>query len=238
VHDANGVATDSRRLAAATLSYIYSDTHRYVRSISSEDGQRFAVSLRLSDPALGSAYSFWQLTSSLSRFVAMPWSLRGRPLHHALAVRFSVGISQGDLSNRHLYFLGGFQQGNAVNSVLNPAAAPLRILRGFTHNAFEGERFVLGTAEYRLPLWNVETGAWTLPLYLRRLHGAVYTDVGDAFTPGRRDFKLHAGAGAELRAEVVLGWILPTDLRLGCATGLEKSREAILDCYAALGGVF
>jgi len=55
------------------------------------------------------------------------------------------------------------------------------------------------------------------------LNGAVYTDVGDAFTFDRRDFKLHAGAGAELRAEVVLGWILPTDLRLGCARGLERS---------------
>jgi len=70
------------------------------------------------------------------------------------------------------------------------------------------------------------------------LNGAVYTDVGDAFTFDRRDFKLHAGAGAELRAEVVLGWILPTDLRLGCARGLERSPLAILDCYVALGGVF
>ena len=70
------------------------------------------------------------------------------------------------------------------------------------------------------------------------VHAAVYSDVGDAFTPGFHDFKLHAGAGAELRAEVVLGWILPTDLRLGCARGLENSPLAIVDCYAALGGVF
>jgi hypothetical protein len=66
----------------------------------------------------------------------------------------------------------------------------------------------------------------------------VYSDVGDAFTPGLHDFKLHAGAGVELRAEVVLGWILPTDLRFGCAHGLENTPAAILDCYAALGGVF
>jgi len=85
---------------------------------------------------------------------------------------------------------------------------------------------------------DVDVGAWTLPIYLRRLNGAVYTDVGDAFTFDRRDFKLHAGAGAELRAEVVLGWILPTDLRLGCARGLERSPLAIFDCFLALGGVF
>ena len=66
--------------------------------------------------------------------------------------------------------------------------------------------------------------------------------MGDAFDArGARTptpFRLHAGAGAELRAEVVLGWILPTDLRVGCARGLEDSRLAILDCYAALGGIF
>jgi hypothetical protein len=114
----------------------------------------------------------------------------------------------------------------------------VRILRGFANDAFRGEAYALGTAEYRFPIWDVEAGAWTLPLYLRRLHAAVYTDVGDAFTPRFHDFKLHAGAGVELRAEVVLGWILPTDVRLGCARGLESSRYAILDCFAALGGVF
>jgi Tol biopolymer transport system component len=233
-----GVVTDSGRLAAARITYAYSDARRFVRSISREEGQAFSVTLRLSDPALGSSYSFWQLGTSLSGYFALPWSSRGVPLHHALALHGELGISRGDLSNRHLYFLGGFQQANLANALLNPGTGPLRILRGFTHDAFVGEAYALGSAEYRFPLWDVETGAWTLPVYLRRLHAAVYTDVGDAYTPGRHDFKLHAGAGAELRAEVVLGWILPTDLRLGCARGLESSRAAILDCYVALGGEF
>ncbi len=239
VHDNPlGVVTSPGRLAAATLSYAYSDARRFVRSISTEQGQRFQARLRVSDPALGSDYSFWQLSTSVSRYLALPWAVQGRPLHHALALRASFGISRGDLSNRHKYFLGGFQQGNSISSILNPANAPTRVLRGFQGDAFEGEAYALGTAEYRFPIWNVETGAWTLPIYLRRLHGAVYTDVGDAFTPGRHDFKLPAGAGAELRAEVVLGWVLPTALRFGCARGLENTQFAILDCYAALGGIF
>jgi len=233
-----GVQTAAGRLAAATLTYSYSDARRFVRSISSEEGQRFAVSVRLSDPALGSSFSYWQAGTSASKYFALPWTWRGRPLHHALALRASFGISRGDLSNRHLYDLGGFQQDDPVRSVLNPTSGSGRILRGFRLNAFSGTAYTLGTAEYRFPLWNVELGAWTLPFYLRRLHAAMYTDVGDAYTPGRRDFHLHAGAGAELRAEVVLGWVLPTDLRFGCARGLENSPLAILDCYAALGGVF
>src|SRR5438552_9210036 len=232
-----GVPTSPGLLAAATLTYSWSDVRRFVRSISSERGQRFALSLRLSDPALGSQFSFWQATTSASKFFALPWSTRGVPWHHALALRGSFGVSNGDLSNRHDFFLGGFQQGDLVRSVLNPAAGTPR-LRGFARDSFHGTAYALGTAEYRFPLFDVETGAWTLPVYLRRLHAAVFADVGDAFTFSRHDFHLHTGAGAELRAEVVLGWILPTDLRFGCARGLESGPVAILDCYAALGGVF
>jgi hypothetical protein len=226
------------RLAATTLTWSYSDARRFVRSISSEQGQRLSVSLRVSDRAVGSEFSFWQLSTTVSRYLLMPWSSSGLPLHHALALRASFGISRGDLSRRHLYFLGGFQQGDPIRAVLYPTAVPARTLRGFVTDAFYGEMYALGSAEYRFPLWNVETGAWTLPLYLRRFHAALFTDVGDAWTAGKRNFALHAGAGAELRAEVVLGYILPADLRFGCARGLERSDVAILDCYAALGGVF
>jgi len=233
-----GVPTSPGLLAAASLTYSWSDTRRFVRSISSEQGQRFVLSLRLSDPALGSRFSFCQATAAATKFFALPWNSHGVPWHHALALRGSFGVSHGDLANRHDFFLGGFQQGNPVRAVLNPATAPLRILRGFVGDAFHGTAYALGTAEYRFPIYDVETGAWTLPVYLRRLHGALYTDVGDAFRFEGRDFQLHAGAGAELRAEVVLGWILPTDVRLGCARGLESGPLAIVDCYAALGGVF
>jgi hypothetical protein len=233
-----GVPTSPGLVAAATLTYSWSDVRRFVRSISSERGQRFAVSLRLSHPALGSEFSFWQATTSASKFFALPWSTRGVPWHHALALRGSFGVSNGDLSNRHDYFLGGFQQGDLARSVLNPAAAPVRILRGFVGDAFHGTAYALATAEYRFPLFDVETGPWTLPVFLRRLHAALFADAGDAFTFSRHDFHVHVGAGAELRAEVVLGWILPTDVRLGCARGLESGPLAILDCYAALGGVF
>jgi hypothetical protein len=233
-----GVPTSPGLLGAATLTWSFSDAKRFVRSVSAEQGQRFAVALRVSDRALGSDFSFWQTTASASKFLAMPWSTRGVPWHHVLALRGSFGASGGDLSNRHDYFLGGFQQADVVRSVLNPASAPVRILRGFVRDAFHGTAYALGTVEYRFPMLDVDVGAWTLPVYLRRLNGAVYTDVGDAFTFDRRDFKLHAGAGAELRAEVVLGWVLPTDLRLGCARGLERSPLAIFDCYLALGGVF
>ena len=81
------VATAPGLLAAATLTYSYSDARRFVRSISSEEGARFALAFRVADPVLGSDFKFWQLSASASKFFALPWNTRGVPWHHALALR-------------------------------------------------------------------------------------------------------------------------------------------------------
>src|SRR5205085_962449 len=141
-------------IAAALASYVYTDARRFVRSVSSEQGQRFAITARVAHPALGSDFNFRQVSASYARFFALPWRASGTPLHHVFAARVAGGVARGDQNERHLFSLGG------------------------------------------------------------------------------------SGSGAELRAEVVLGYILPTDVRLGCAHGLERSPSSILDCYAALGGVF
>jgi len=242
----NGDNPPDGLLAATSLSYVYSDARRFVRSISAEQGQRFALTARVAAKPLGSDFTFGQLSASYARYFLLPWRKDDGPLHHVFAVRLAGGGARGDLSERHLFELGGFDAGDPVRSILNPVSAPVRILRGFVGGAFSGEAYVLGTFEYRLPLLEVETGAWTLPIYLRRLHASVFSDVGDAWMPfddgpfraASYPFQLHAGAGLELRAEVVLGYVFPTDVRVGCAHGLENSSVSILDCYAALGGVF
>ena len=246
--DPFGLAAPDGLIAAAQVSAAYSDAKRFVRSVSLEQGQRASVAFRVADPALGSDFAFRQLTGSVSKYLALPFTREGRPLHHVLAARLSGGIAKGDLARRHLFELGGFDAGDPVQAILNPANAPVRILRGFRAGSFYGEAFALATLEYRFPIASIETGAWTLPFYVRRLDGALFSDVGDAWNPfdekgpSRRllpsKFALHAGAGAELRLEMILGYFLPTDVRFGCARGLEQSSLAILDCYAALGGVF
>ena len=237
-NSAVGDRPPSGTIAALTLQAAYSDARAFVRSVSAEEGRKLSLTFRVADPALGGDFAFRQLVASFSTYLALPWTFHDRPLHHALALRLSGGVSRGDLGGRHLYSLGGFDTGDWIHALINPQSAATRVLRGFSRDAFGGESFALGTLEYRFPIADLEFGPWTLPLYLRRLHAALFSDAGDAFTVGRHDFQLRASAGAELRAEVVLGWYLPTQVRGGCARGLTGGPAAIWDCYAVLGGIF
>ncbi len=221
-----------------TLQLAYSNAFRFAHSISAERGLAFAITFRVADPALGSDFAYRQFTGAFTKYLAMPWTWNGEPLHHAFALRLAGGVARGDLSDRHLFSLGGFGASNPIDTLINQTTAPVTVLRGFIPGAFAGEAYALGTLEYRFPLLDVERGAWTLPVYLRRLHAAIFSDAGDAFTLRRHDFRLHAGAGAELRAELVLGWYLPSTFRLGCAHGVTRSPETIWDCYTTLGGIF
>ena len=234
----SGARPPGGNLAALTLQAAYSDARKFVRSVSAEEGRKLSVTFRVADPALGSDFAFRQLGASFATYLALPWTLRDRPLHHALALRLSGAVSRGDLSQRHLYALGGFDTGDWIHAITSPQSAGARVLRGFTRGAFSGEAYLLGTLEYRFPIADVEAGPWTLPFYFRRLHAALFSDAGDAFTLRRGDFQLRASAGAEVRAEVILRWYLPTEVRAGCARGLTGGAEAIWDCYAVLGGIF
>jgi outer membrane protein assembly factor BamA len=102
-------------------------------------------------------------------------------------------------------------------------------LRGYTVGSLLGNGFLLGNVELRFPLFRPELGRTTWPIFLRRIHGAVFLDAGDAFeiggnppTPSHRlaASTLQFGAGGELRLELFLAYYLPIELRLGVARGL------------------
>jgi outer membrane protein assembly factor BamA len=102
-------------------------------------------------------------------------------------------------------------------------------LRGYPSGAFGGTGLVLGNVELRFPIARPGSGRGTWPLFLRRVHGALFFDAGETFDlRGQVRFAGHAfdarrlllAAGAELRLEVVLGYYLRTDVRIGFARSL------------------
>ncbi len=210
-----------------TLGAAYGSALRFVRSISAEEGGLLSLRVRYASPDLGGDQRFATARFSASEYLRLPFTR-----HVVLALRGSLGGSSGTLARRQPFSLGGFSAPDLSGIVAGalgggfPGLADE--LRGYPAGAFEGATLVSTTSELRFPLFAPQTGYSTWPLFLRRLHGAIFLDGGAVF--GTRDGAmgrrlgaldlLRFGAGAEIRLEVVLGYYLRTDVRLGFARGL------------------
>jgi hypothetical protein len=213
-------------LSEAALSAAYSDSRRYAHSISTEEGRDLTLRLRYAGAATGSDYQLWRARASWAEFTRVPFTR-----HVVLATRLSGAISHGSLGGAPPYSLGGIPSTDLLALTTLQAFSPSDQLRGYPAGLFEGNGTVSASVELRFPLVAPGLGHSTWPIFLRRVHGALFADLGEAFVQGTErgyggpDFhwkRLRVGAGAELRLETALAYWLLTDIRLGVARGLGK----------------
>jgi len=133
--------------------------------------------------------------------------------------------------------LAGLTRDDLTNALVDRSVVQGTLMRSTIHmvSAADYEQALGTLIETVSRLLDVETGAWTLPVYLRRLHASIFSDVGDAWMPfddgpfraASAPFRLHAGAGAELH-------VLQ---RSRHAIAYAKGTEAIADLLVAAGAV-
>jgi hypothetical protein len=212
-------------LSEASVTASYTDTRRFVRSISPEEGRSANLALGLAGPGIGSDYRLARLRGSVAQYLPL-W----RPGHVVLALQLAGGLADGTIGGRAPFTVGGIGSADLLSLLLGSAgpASPNQ-LRGYPLGAFGGTGFGLGNFELRFPLVAPTRGYSTWPVFLRRVHAAVFMDTGETFDrPGQVVIaghpasieELRFSAGAELRLEIVLGYSLRTDLRLGAARPL------------------
>ncbi len=210
-----------------TAGAAYGSALQFAHSISAEEGGLLSLRLRYAHPSLGGDLRYLTARLSGARYLRIPWTR-----HVVLALHGSLGLSSGSLPGRDPFSLGGIPRPDLmslVNSALGGAfPAQADELRGYPSGAFAGPTLVSTTTELRFPMFAPQLGHSTWPLFLRRVHGALFLDAGAAFytrdgAMGRRLGnleRLRFGAGGELRLEVLLGYQLIADVRLGVARGL------------------
>jgi hypothetical protein len=217
---------DDGLLTEATLAAAWTDARRYAFSISQEEGRTIALKLRLATPKLGGDYTLWRARASWSEYLRIPWTR-----HVVLAARLSGALARGSLGGSAPFSLGGMAQPSLIDLFLLQSFSPADQLRGYPAGRLGGFGIALLNLELRAPLLSPGLGWSTWPLFLRRIHGALFADLGEAFTQGTErgylgyDFhwkRLRLGVGAELRLETVFAYWLLTDLRLGVARGMGK----------------
>ncbi|HEX2658463.1 MAG TPA: hypothetical protein VHU40_09330, partial [Polyangia bacterium] len=201
--------------ASFNLGWSFSNAHAWNRSISYQEGRTLALNLGAANPGLGGKYRTVSADWTWREYTTMPWAKL-----HVLGLLYAGGISVGDHQN---YFgLGGFQSQDLVRALFYQRRQCCLFLRGYPVNAVQGNQFHLFSAEYRFPLLLIEKGYSTFPLYLRQIHMALFTDVGNAFNGDLSWHGWRTGVGGELRLNFRLGYYFETLLQFGVAKGLSK----------------
>ncbi len=224
--DAYIAALPTRGLFSSVgAGWSWSKGSSYALSISPERTRTLAASIELTPWWLGSttfddqnapvAFNQLQLTGEWREYRTAPWLA-----NHAFAWKLAAGATVGDRFAYGTYRLGGSFSENGITVV----PSEWRMLRGYYPASDSGEWFWQASGEYRFPIWYVDRGVGTFPLFVKHVSGAVLVDAGNAFddAAGAGLDQTLLGVGAELRLYTIWGYGNGSYLRGGYAFGLTQ----------------
>jgi outer membrane protein assembly factor BamA len=215
--DISPIFPEDGNLSWISFGWYGSNARRYINSISYTDGLSGTLSLRLSHPNIGSSVQVTEVRFGMRAYLPV-----AREWRHVLAFGLQGGLALGDRRRRTIFSVGGLPMSDPIEDAYFGYRYGGLYLRGYPSNAFSGWLYALGSVEYRLPIFEIEKGILTLPVYLRRLHACAFVDVGGASPNGIDTNIAKVGVGGELRLDMLLGYYLPMTLRLGYGRGLSE----------------
>jgi sugar lactone lactonase YvrE len=204
-------------VASLRAGWSYRRTQQFLYAIGAERGTTLGLSGLVASELVGSSRGGASVTASATHYLPLA-DLHGSLAHHTIALRGAAGTSDGDYPGPGAFSLGGFQSGLPFGTFPNVLVQGGVALRGYAPFALSGRSYGLANAEYRFPLLNVDRGVGAYPVFLKRLTGTLFTDVGTAFTRAG-EASLRGGSGAELWVDTTGGYFVDLLFRVGVARG-------------------
>jgi hypothetical protein len=194
----------------------FSSVRSWTFALGPTTGFDASLSLRYDDPAIGATYRNVTLSYAFDRYFRL-WGVSP-----VLAVRLQGALRAGDLVRPGSFSLGGIPAQDVVQSIVNSTrTSSIGYLRGYPARTIAGNQYHLLNLEYRQELWRIEHGVATLPIYIRRLHLGILSDMGTAYDNAfDADTNFRASVGAALRLDAFFGYFVPGTFELGYAHGL------------------
>jgi outer membrane protein assembly factor BamA len=215
-------------IGSITLDWGYAAIDVGRDSVSNERGFTSFVRLKHSNRLLLSDQTFTEVFIDARAFHPVP-GLGG----HVFGLYLSGGVGIGDPLFRTGFSIGGFQDRDITRDLLGGFRSAAGVLRGYPTQVAFGDAAALSTLEYRFPLLEMEKGIGTLPFFVERLHGAVFTDMGLVFGPVPEPTTTRASIGAELRLELTLAYYGLFIVRAGYARGVNE--DGVDQPYVVMG---
>lgn len=209
----NGVDIFQGRRNNIFVGVEFSNSLQYPYSVSHEEGRRISLLYRYYGKESGSDLNSREYIASYEEYLLMPYLK-----HHTIYLKLKGAISGGDRINQQAFQLGGYSPSTEFP------------LRGYPSRFATGKYAAIGTLEYRAPVWYILRGVNTKPFFWDRLHGAVFTDIGEVWddTNGFSSRRLEVGSGMEVRFDMTLGYWLEITPTLGIAHGFNQDGETTI----------
>jgi Tol biopolymer transport system component len=214
-----------QRLSGLDLSWAFGSARQYPFNISPVDGSSLRLGLEREAAWLGSDAHVLKPSLDARAYLRLSET-------QALAMRVSGATTIGDNGLRQVYWLGGFPSG----SDWDLTGARPGLLRGYPDDAFAGRHVVSGNVEYRFPLLHPQRGLWSVPAFVRHVHGAVFVDAGTAWAGHFSLRQVKTAAGVALGTDTFVSHALPLTAVLGVARGFSAKGDTRV--YLRLGLAF
>jgi len=191
------------------LGIAHDDSQRYGLGISPTDGRRVALTSEIASGRWGSDHDGSATVLDWREYVPLPLPAQ------VFSARFTGATTTRDL----LLSAGGAP--NAVEDAFDRDFA----MRGYTERALVGDRLARETLSWRFPLALPEWAPGTLPVFVEKLHGNLFTEGAQVRT-GTDRWKHLTGVGVEVGTDLVAGYLIPLTVRVGFAFGTGERGEA------------
>ncbi len=194
----------------------FSTVRNTIYGVGGQNGFDAAVALRFDHPALGATYRNVTVSYSSNLYRRL-WGKTP-----VLAARIGGSLRAGDLVRTGSFGLGGIPPQDVAMAIVNSTRAGVTgYLRGFPGRTVVGNQFHLLNLEYRQELFAIERGLASLPIYFRRVHVGLLSDIGTAFdTNFDYDRHFRAALGGSIRVDAFFGYFVPGTFELGYAKGI------------------
>ena len=203
-------------------------TKSFTKSVSKDRGGEYYLAVTHDEPELGSYYIHGYAATKLRQYIPMFFT------GHVLALRAGGGAAWGERLFFNTFHVGGWGSEEAFNT----QADGLFMLRGYPSYYFSGEKTFAYGAEYRAPLWWIDKGYSTWPLYARYLAASAFFDSGAAWSKFLDREDIHTGAGAELYLSMYVAYYYEIKWRFALAYGFDRQYEGGLHYLITWGGSF
>jgi len=232
-----GVCVDRSLLGASVTLALRSFAFGQV-AVSPEDGVRWLATYRRRDER-GTARWSNELRSQFAVYLPVP--LKKGFAHQVLAMRISAGALYGPLPR--VFNVGGVSSGG-IELGLGQSVGQTRDfpVRGYAAGELWGDRALITSVEYRVPLALIGQLLGHLPVGSDKLSLTLFADAGSGWNAGSAaQLARLRSLGAELVGDMTIGYDAPLRLRAGVAMPMAPPPSGLPQravVYVALGASF